>query len=402
MTNACLTICSINYLPKALVLADSYIVNNPADDFYLLLTDRKINSISVPENVNLLWVEDLGIKNWERYAFSYDVIEFNTNVKPYTLLKLLEKYENVMYLDPDIQVFSSLNSVWEELTEQAILVTPHYFEPILDGHKPDDLELLKFGTFNLGFVAVSNKPDAVAFLHWWSDRCLEFGYYEPQSGLGVDQKWVTIAPSFFKSMKVSFDAGLNLAFWNLHERSISTVNDKLVVNNDVDLKFIHFSSFDEKNPGNIAKKQDRFAMDSRPDFVVLAKDYAAKLKSKSESYSFQDFYSFDYFEDGAYITPALRRFYSNRRHCDTFNDGSPFAMSGNVRRFAEKHRLVIKDYKPGQRLNFKNLNDASKAVKVINFFLKVTLRILGPLNYFNLMRYLAHISSIRHQKDLLK
>ena len=248
MKNACLTICSINYLPKALVLAESFLNYNPHIDFFILLTDRKISNIEVKDRVTYLWVEDLGIKNWERYAFSYDVIEFNTNVKAYTLLKLLENYSNVMYLDPDVEVFSVLDSVWEELEEYEVVVTPHYFQPVLDGCKPDDIELLKFGAFNLGFIAVSNKPNSISFLQWWSARCLEFGYYEPQSGFGVDQKWVTLAPSFFKGFKVSFDPGLNVAFWNLHERKITNIDGQLMVNGEHKLKFVHFSSFDDDNP----------------------------------------------------------------------------------------------------------------------------------------------------------
>jgi hypothetical protein len=402
MKNACVTICSVNYISKALVLADSYLKFNNEDDFYLLLIDKKDSKLQVPKHITLFWIEDLGIENWQSYAFAYDVIEFNTNVKPFMLIKLLKKYQKVMYLDPDIEVFDSLVSVWNDLDEHAAVLTPHYVKPIIDGCKPDDVELLKFGAYNLGFVAVSNKTEALKFLHWWSDRCLELGYYEPQSGFGVDQKWVSLAPSFFQGIKISFDLGLNLAFWNLHEREIIEVNGRYKVNNEYDLKFIHFSSFDINNPESIAKKQDRFPRNSRLDFVELAVSYAKKLSAQESIHSMTTRYSFDYFDDGVYITPALRRFYFSKRNDKNYEEDAPFSVNSKIRKFGNKNRLVIKDYEPGQRLNFKNLNDASKFVKIIDLLLKVTLRLIGPLNYFNLMRYLAHISSIRNQKNVLK
>jgi hypothetical protein len=397
---AILSICSVNYLNKALVLFDGCRLNNPDCDLFLVLVDRK-QQINITEmGLNVIWAEDLPIKNFLQHAFEYDVIEFNTNVKPTALKVLLQKYESVIYLDPDIKVYSSLSGVFSVLTQASVVVTPHYNKPILDGNKPDDLELLKFGAFNLGFVGVSACEEGFQFLDWWSDRCLGHGFYEPQMGLGVDQKWVGLAPCFFPHMKILHDEGLNVAFWNLHERYLSKGDAGWMVNDNTPLKFIHFSSFNQRAPEDIAQKQTRFTPFSRPDFDVLAIEYARELESKTDAVISNSVYGFDYFDDGAYITPTLRRFYSCLRENNFSDVANPFAGIGPVKSFAKKNHLLVKGKPKSHRHIFKDLSAYSFQIKLITKLLHLVFIILGPERYFNLMRYLAHISSLRNQGDM--
>lgn len=398
---AAVTICSINYIAKALVLVDSYSEHHPGHDIYLILVDRKNDNIIINRpRLNIIWVEDMDLPDLMKYAFTYDVIEFNTNVKPAALNFILKSHEAVIYLDPDIKIYASLSNVFDELKTASLVVTPHYNKPIIDGKKPDDLELLKFGLFNLGFVGVSRSAEGLDFLKWWSARCLEYGYYEPQLGLGVDQKWVSLAPCFFPSMRVLHDEGLNVAFWNLHERRIEKIEDVWLVNSITTLKFVHFSSFSTNRPDDIAQKQTRFSPGSRPDFSLLAHSYAAELiKNSSEKYSSTP-YGFDYFDDGSYITPALRRFYAELKAGKLGEDENPFRVNGDVINFAKKYGLLIKKNNASKRHTFKDLSSYSFQIKVINIILRFTLYLIGPERYFNLMRYLAHISSLRNQVDM--
>lgn len=398
---AAVTICSTNYIAKALVLVDSYKMHHPEDDFYLVLVDRKINDLDINSpGLNIIWVEDLQIDKLPQHAFAFDVIEFNTNVKPTALKFLLTKHDAVLYLDPDMKVYSSLTSVFQELQTASLVVTPHSNTPILDGNKPDDLDFLKFGAFNLGFIGVSRCDEGLEFLDWWSERCLQHGFYEPQLGLAVDQKWVNLAPIFFPNMRVLHDEGLNVAFWNLHERHISKKNDAWLVNDKTRLGFVHFSSFNPNTPDSIAQKQTRFAPGSRPDFSLLAHEYANELLvNASDAYS-QRKYGFDYFEDGTYITPALRRFYGALR-LTVFKDVmNPFAADGPVKHFAKKNGLLVKNNMRSKRHIFRDMGAYSLPIKILLKLMRVILFILGPERYFNLMRYLAHVSSLRNQIDM--
>jgi hypothetical protein len=398
---AAVTICSINYISKALVLIDTYKKYHPEHSFYLILVDRKRSDIIIDrENVNVVWVSDLGITDILKYAFTYDIIEFNTNVKPAALALVLKNHDAAIYLDPDIKIYAPLTSVFAALESASVVVTPHCNTPILDGHKPDDLELLKFGAFNLGFVGVSKCNEGFDFLNWWSARCLEHGFYEPQAGLGVDQKWVGLAPCFFPSMQILHDEGLNVAFWNLHERTLTQSDGAWIVNSRTNLKFIHFSSFSTNNPDNIAEKQTRFRPGSRPDFAVLARAYAHDLiENASEKFS-KIPYGFDYFDDGTYVTPALRRFYAQLKLDVLGADENPFSSDGAVLKFAKKNGLLLKSNSPSKRHTFKDMGAYSLQIKIINKMLRIVLYLVGPERYFNLMRYLAHISSLRNQTDM--
>jgi hypothetical protein len=399
---AAITICSLNYFTKAFVLYESYVKHHPTHEFYILIVDRKDPLINIEKwGMNILWVEDLGIVNFEQYAFMYDVIELNTNVKPIAMSLLLKQYDNVLYLDPDIKIFSPLEPVFSALKYSSVVVTPHYINPIMDGNKPDDIELMKFGIFNLGFVGVSRSEESHKFLAWWSERCLKYGFYEPQSGLAVDQKWISLAPGFFPNLTILFDKGLNVAFWNLHERVISQEGEDApyYVNNEVPLRFVHFSSFNPRQPEMVAGKQSRFSLGSRPDFELVARPYAEQL-IKAEALSFsKQLYSFDFFDDGTYITPALRRFFSAR--FDEFQEENKPFSSKKLKAFARKNNLLSKSNLPSKRANFQDIAKHQTSIKIISWLLRRALMILGPDRYFNLMRYAAHISSLRHQREVV-
>lgn len=398
---AALTICSTNYLAKALVLFDSYRQHHAGQHFYILIVDRKNPEFIAPsDDVEIIWVEDLPISNFNQVAFSFDVIEFNTNVKPTAMKLLLDKYDSVIYLDPDIEVFAPLTPVFDALETASLVLTPHCNTPILDGCKPDDLEFMKFGTFNLGFVAVAQCEEGFAFLKWWEARCLEHGFYEPQSGLAVDQKWVSLAPSYFSGLKILHDVGLNVAFWNLHERQLSFDGGRWLVNNTIPLKFIHFSSFDAANPQVVAQKQNRFAPGSRPDFERAATVYAEKLIAAGSNSYAKAKYSFDYFDDGTYISPALRRYYAALRATLFPNVDNPFDATEDVKSFAKKNGLLVRGNIPAKRHNFHDMGSYGLQVSIINELLKFCLYVVGPERYFNLMRYMAHISSLRNQAAL--
>ena len=335
-----LTICSFNYISKALVLIDSYRALHSDHDITLVIVDKKRESDTLQNlGINIIWVEDLPIDNFYEYAFTFDIIEFNTNVKPTAIKFLLDKYDTVIYFDPDIQIFSRIDFVVNELKDASIVITPHSVTPILDGCKPDDSDLLRFGAYNLGFVGVSKCNEAFSFLDWWSDRCLKLGFYEPQLGLAVDQKWIDLAPSFFPKLRILHNIGLNVAFWNLHERHLAKIENQGFVNETNPLVFFHFSSFNSDFVDVIAFKQTRFKQGERHDFTQIASEYAENIhRLKVPEFDGQE-YGFDYFEDGVYINPVLRRFYVILKN-DMFENENPFGVNTKLRKFAKKNRLI--------------------------------------------------------------
>ena len=397
------TICALNYLPKAVATRESFLAAHDGADFYIVIVDRRDEEAIAPfSRCAAIWAEDLGVENFEQYAFMYDIIELSTNIKPAVLSRLLGDYEKVLYLDPDIVVYRELEPALARLDSSSIVVTPHSLTPVLDGESPSDLDFLRFGTFNLGFIGVRAGEEARAFLAWWGSRCLLHGFYEPQMGLAVDQGWMDLAPCYFPGLSILREVGMNMAFWNLHERTLSKdPQGNYLVNGDRPLYFFHFSSFAADDPHAIANKQSRFKPGSRPDLHELLDDYAKSLRANDSTGLIAHPYSYERFASGEVITPALRRFYA--ANFDSLRDElDPFSADSKTLAWAKKHHLIGTQAHGGKRLNFKDLGRYSGQTRIIQGFLSLMLRILGPDRYFNLMRYMVFISSIRNQKDVLR
>jgi hypothetical protein len=397
---AAFTICARNYFAQALLLHRSFQTHHPEADFHVVLVDRRDDEFAArfPE-VNITWVEDIGLPNFAAHALRFDVIEFSTNVKPHCLSLLLERYETALYIDPDMVVFERLEPVYEALASNAIVVTPASMTPILDGHRPDDIEFLRVGVFNLGFIGVSRSDSARQFLGWWSDRCLSDGFHETQSGVFVDQKWVNLAPCYFDGCHILKDIGINMAQWNLHERTLSVVDGRYMVNGTTPLRLFHFSSFDPHHPRGIAKRQTRIPAGARPDLSELMERYAADLLAAGfDEFSRID-YGFDFFPWGDYVSPTLRRLYANRAYGFSL-ENDPWQPQSALVRFARAKRLVGPSIGKAARVTAGDIGKHSVQVRLIAFAFRLALRVFGPNRYFLLMRYLAHASSIRNQPPL--
>lgn len=399
---AAFTICARNYLAQALLLQRSFKRQHPGDDFYIVLVDGRVQGFveRFPE-VNMLWVEDLGLPDFHAHAMRFDVIELSTNVKPHCFATLLERYEKVLYLDPDTYVFDSLVPVYDRLKDHAMVFTPASLTPVLDGHRPDDIEFLRVGVFNLGFAGVSASPEGRRFVQWWSDRCLSDGFHETPAGLFVDQKWINLAPCYFDGCDILKDPGVNMAPWNLHERVLTPVDHGYRVNDRWPLRLFHFSSFDPHRPQIIARRQTRFPEGAREDLTALLDAYATDLLAAGYDEFSQHEYGFDYLESGEYVSPTLRRIYANPGYGFPRQE-NPFSADSTLARFARSHGLAGKSVQKAARVTAGEMSRFSVQARVLDFLFRLALRILGPNRYFLFMRYLAHASSIRGQRPITR
>ena len=165
MKRAACTIVSLNYIPFARTLCDSYLKFHPDQKFYVLLVDRLPSGLDLSEErFELLMVEDLSIPNFSSVAFRYDILELNTTVKP-TFLKTLLAHgiEQLLYFDPDIFICAPVDSIFSALDKAGIVITPHCLSP--NEELPnEEANLLYTGPYNLGFIGVSKTEESDRFL----------------------------------------------------------------------------------------------------------------------------------------------------------------------------------------------------------------------------------------------
>ena len=282
--NVIFTLCSNNYLAHAKTLGDSVIAHNPSYIFIIGLVDKKdqrIDYTSFSPHIIIL-VEDIGIEKFDELPKKYNIIEFNTCVKPSYFKFIFNNYKevrNVFYVDPDIMLFNNFTELENLLFKYDILITPHILSPITyDGLYPSENLFLNYGLYNLGFIGVNrNTVTEFKFLDWWETRTLNLGFNDTVNGYFVDQLWINFVPLFFKNVKILRDFGYNVAPWNLHERTVIFRNNQFTLSGDDKFYFFHFSSYNYREPQKMSKYYDRYKFENFPELKELYNEYHNNL-----------------------------------------------------------------------------------------------------------------------------
>lgn len=283
------TICSINYLAQARVLGESLKKHNPDYDFVIGLCDKleksNVDVTKLPD-FQIIEVDKIGIDGFGDMCERYDITELNTAVKPFYFdyfFKSDPERETVIYLDPDIEIFDKLTSLEDSLSENNIVLTPHFYTPIFDDHTRREQEMFVNGIYNLGFLAVKRSKPVEDFLFWWKTKLRTECYMDIQRGMFVDQLWCNMVPLYFEGVKIDKNPGYNISYWNLHERQL-TYKDGKYFSNGQPLIFYHYSGINIGDPLNISRWQDRFDLTNRKDLVSIFDNYRATLKTFENSY----------------------------------------------------------------------------------------------------------------------
>src|SRR5438034_2718545 len=157
MRVAACTIIAKNYLPFARVLMSSIRACSPDILRIVILADRPDGFFDPKrEDFDIILSEDLSIPEPRWFHFKYTILELNTAVKPYALEFILERYgvDRLFFFDPDISVYGELDKLVTSLQDRSIVLTPHLTSPLIDDCRPTDLDILRSGSYNLGFLGI--------------------------------------------------------------------------------------------------------------------------------------------------------------------------------------------------------------------------------------------------------
>jgi glycosyltransferase involved in cell wall biosynthesis len=278
---AACTIVAHNYLPRASVLADSMESFHPEIEMFTVVIDHPdlVKNLD-SDKTKVLSVDEIGWKglDYRRQASIYDLTEFATSVKPYVLEHLLSKYDVVLYLDPDTQIFSRIDLLIEATWKHGWSITPHVTRPYLDRVAgPPEREIMGAGIYNLGYIGVSKN--ALPMLHWWQDRLDLDAIVDQPNQLFTDQRWIDLATPIFRP-HVILDTCFNVAYWNLDHRHLSINEFAEYLVDGVPLAFFHFSGYDPSTPHLMCGYQDqipRVSLSDNPLFYELFNQYSEKI-----------------------------------------------------------------------------------------------------------------------------
>ncbi|MDP1561037.1 MAG: hypothetical protein Q8M16_06545 [Pirellulaceae bacterium] len=252
------TIVTRNHFFLAAALAENFRQFNPAGRFLIVVADADAPATQEPAWDWLApqhreWLSHAAIKpnfglenlcsarqicpnEFWQLAFQYTPLELTCCLKGRVADSLIQLGETqLLYLDADTRIFDSVENCLAPLQPAGgVLLTPHLQSPLpLDRYYPNNVDLLRSGVFNggvLGFVEQTERPKQVqGFLDWWNQCNLHDCIVDPHQGLFVDQRWLDQAPAYFSSVKISRHLGLNVGYWNLHDRRLARTGERWTV-----------------------------------------------------------------------------------------------------------------------------------------------------------------------------
>lgn len=436
--NCIFTIVAKNYLALALTLGDSIRAVHPEYDFIIFLADGADGEIDLSrQKYKVMEVKDIGIDQWLDMAFKYDISEFSTSIKPFCFdyLARESKYDNIMYFDPDIYIYNKLTQIEDLLLEHICVVTPHHsdMEVVWSGAVPES-NILISGIYNLGFIAFKNSEESRFIFEWWKERLRDKCYLERTEGLFYDQNWVQFfTSSFDKGIFVLRDYGYNIAWWNLHERSISFERGIPEVIHQRDLVkypciFFHFSGFNVLNPAVINSRYCEnpfFQLEQQASLQSVFQEYAQRVINNGHKALCQLKYKFNQFDNGYVVAKLHRRLYKELTSRDrgyrnmdavrkslitriqdiNFRFENPFSTEdGSYYSLLNRNGLIIKE----SSLPLDHLNpdrDSGKFQKKIRLAIKLLSwikKLIGIKNYLMILKFINLYSRDEYQLFLIR
>ena len=163
------------------------------------------------------------------------------SLKPSFLKFLLGQSDTgkVIYLDNDLFFFNDYSFLFNDLTDHAFLLTPHYYDrsPTKDQNW---LEAnFRAGLFNAGFIAVNKNAGNT--LQWWAECCLYRCKKSAFRGTFDDQKYLDLIPVMREDAAILRHQGCNVAEWNRFLCLRELVNGQVLINGKWPIVFIHFN-----------------------------------------------------------------------------------------------------------------------------------------------------------------
>jgi hypothetical protein len=281
-----LTVATYRHLPMAFVLVESFADNNPGCDIVIFVPDlsrERIETVKwpLPSSVKILGLDDIADPLIQKMHQYFDAFEFCCAAKSFLLEYALFMcgYNKAIFLDSDIACYSSFDRVWSILDEGKMIVTPHTNSPMPeDDFKPDDREYTCAGFINGGFWAAVRNNSTRKILSWIKEKVNHFGFFLPEINLYADQTWMSCLPWFFPDNTIVVrDRGLNVAYWNLHERQLRQ-EDGVVLSDGEKLGFFHFSGYEINNQNRLTIHTLReYTGDNNLILRKLVEDYRMKI-----------------------------------------------------------------------------------------------------------------------------
>lgn len=303
------TIATRSDLPAARVLARSFRTHHPDHELVVLLLDGVPEPDAGPDHrvVGADWLVT-DETDYPRMATALSASELANAMKPLLLRRLLGRHEVVTYLDPEMGVFAPFPELWKRAATHDILITPRLLEPPpTDGKEPGGPSLSNAGTFEPGFIVVGQGAEG--FLDLWAQRARRGPMGSAQTLRFAEPWWVDQVPALFRH-EVLDDPGIDVAYWNLHERPLAVRSDGTITAAGEPLRIFHFNGHRPEQPWLLSthcQHRPRILLSEHPVVRTLCESYRESLHAAGYQDSVP--YGFGSLPDGTRLTAPMRQLF---------------------------------------------------------------------------------------------
>ena len=390
------TIVAKNYIGLARILGHSLYKVNPDINFKIFVADEFPQNVkSLPDNVVISRkVLDYSSEEWTDMSFKYDLTEFCTSIKPGVFKYLFAQgYDKVLYFDPDIYIFSSINTILQHLEDYDMVLTPQIAGIHVDytGEHPEWAMNVN-GIFNLGFCGMRKSLITDKIILWWQKRLKTECFADRTIGNFTDQKWMDWMPGLLgnEHLYISHDLGMNMAPWNYFERELFKKNDTLYVRfrtndnpqHESRLVFIHFAGYDynKMKQGFIVRKRIENLQEYK-DLHLATEIYCKAIANNKDI--FDEFitlpYTYSSYDNGIPISTFHRRLYHG--YSEKYGPvRNPFSTNKeSFYSMIKKKGMIINDNI--DKISKLNLSNMDRKRKMIGMLFCVLYKFMGYKRY---------------------
>lgn len=413
MDKVVFSIVAKNYIPMANALGDSIKRIHPNVPFFIIVADSEDNTIDFSkQRYSIIPSVALGIERLEEMSFKYNVTEFCTALKPFAFAHFFEQgFQRIIYFDPDIYVFSELDTIFNRLEQSSLVVTPHVctIQNTYTGLVPEGM-LMHVGIFNFGFCGISGRKNGRRIIEWWKRRLIDQCYADKIDGLHTDQKWMDFIPSLIDDLHIERGLGYNVAIWNWHERRIENRQGKLWAVNRIDesesmpLVFFHYSNFAFRYAADLIRFRPKY-IQKFPDLYEVSDHYAQQLNREAiGDYSRLHTYSYNTFDNGLPVTHFHRRLFRRLLEAGyVFIEPFSTKNSSTFYRLLKKNGLLSKsEDQLIERSNEDNFAGFDQKLLRIQQLAKLTKNLIGIDRYALLCKFAQRFVRPENQTFLIR
>lgn len=310
--NCFCSVISFSHLGSAKALAESLKASGNTEKIHVLITDsfQKEKTKNLNENIVLHCLDEIKAFIPKNLIFYFDKFELCNALKPFFVRHLFKQgLRQVIYLDADIFAVGSFGPAWQVLQQAPVVLTPHNLKPpALDLGYTTEIAVVDQGIYNGGFSAWRAGRNAEKVLDWMCSRFPVYGFNRRSQGMFVDQKLLPLLPIYFpESVLIWRNPSLNIAFWNVQERNVETVNLEYKIASRP-VVFFHMSGYRQEFPHKacsyLGKEANQRILEKAPWFRGVMERYdrllkEVKVQNKSVSYKYERF-------NGILLSPDLR------------------------------------------------------------------------------------------------